>query len=91
MSQGISGGKLTHQVQPVYPTAARLQRIEGVVVLDALVGEDGNVHDVKVSSGSPMLAAAAKKALEQWRYEPFRLNGKPVALNTEVKIVFKLP
>jgi TonB family protein len=90
-SQGITGGKLTHQVSPVYPTTARLQRIEGTVVLQAMVGEDGNVREVRVQSGSPVLAASAKKALEQWRYEPFQLNGKPVALSTEVKIVFKLP
>jgi len=90
-SQGITGGKLIHQVNPVYPTAARLQRIEGIVVLQAMVGEDGNVREVKVQSGSPVLAASAKKALEQWRYDPFQLNGKPVALSTEVKIVFKLP
>ena len=91
MSQGISGGKLTHQVKPVYPAAARVQRIEGVVILQALVGEDGNVHDVRVTSGSPILAAAAKQAVEQWRYQPFELNGKPVSMSTELKIVFKLP
>jgi protein TonB len=61
------------------------------VVLQALVGEDGNVHDIKVTSGPPVLATAAKQAVEQWRYEPFQLNGKPVSLNTEVKIIFKLP
>jgi TonB family protein len=91
MSQGITGGRLTHQVRPTYPSLARMQRIEGAVVLEALVGEDGNVHDVKITSGPPVLATAAKQAVEQWRYEPFQLNGKPVALNTEVKIVFKLP
>jgi TonB family protein len=91
MSQGITGGKLVHQVHPVYPSLARLQRVEGAVVLQALVGEDGNVHDIKVTSGPPVLVTAAKQAVEQWRYEPFQLNGKPVSLNTEVKIIFKLP
>jgi len=90
-SQGITGGALTHRVNPIYPTQARIQRIEGTVVLEALVGEDGNVHDVKVSSGSAVLASAAKQAVEQWRYQPFQLNGKPVSMATSVKIVFKLP
>src|SRR5215469_9290689 len=90
-SQGISGGALTHRVNPIYPTQARVQRIEGTVVLEALVGEDGNVHDVKVTSGSAVLASAAKQAVEQWRYQPFQLNGKPVSMSTSVKIVFKLP
>ena len=90
-SQGITGGALTHRVNPTYPSQARIQRIEGTVVLEALVGEDGNVHDVKVTSGSAVLASAAKQAVEQWRYQPFQLNGKPVAMATSVKIVFKLP
>jgi periplasmic protein TonB len=91
MSQGISGGALTHRVSPTYPTQARLQRVEGPVVLDAVVGEDGNVHDVSVVSGNGILAAAAKQAVQQWRYQPFQLNGKPVSMHTEVKILFKLP
>ena len=90
-SQGITGGALTHRVNPLYPAQARIQRIEGTVVLEAQVGEDGNVHDVKVTSGSAVLASAAKQAVEQWRYQPFQLNGKPVPMATSVKIVFKLP
>ena len=90
-SQGITGGNLTHRVSPTYPTQARIQRIEGTVVLEAMVGEDGNVRDVKVSSGPAVLASAAKQAVEQWRYQPFELNGKPVAMGTSIRIVFKLP
>jgi TonB family protein len=90
-SQGVTGGALTHRVSPTYPSQARIQRIEGTVVLQALVAEDGNVRDVKVSSGPAVLSAAAKQAVEQWRYQPFQLNGKPVAMTTSIKIVFKLP
>jgi protein TonB len=90
-SQGITGGALTHRVNPLYPSQARIQRIEGTVVLEAVVAEDGNVRDVKVSSGPAVLSAAAKQAVEQWRYQPFQLNGKPVSMTTSIKIVFKLP
>jgi periplasmic protein TonB len=90
-SQGITGGTLTHRVSPTYPTQARIQRIEGTVVLDAVVGEDGSVRDVKVSSGPAVLASAAKQAVELWRYQPFQLNGKPVAMGTSIRIIFKLP
>lgn len=90
-SQGITGGTLTHRVSPTYPTQARIQRIEGTVVLEAVVGEDGKVSDVKVSSGPAVLASAAKEAVEQWRYQPFELNGKPVAMGTSIRIIFKLP
>ncbi len=90
-SEGVTGGNLTHRVSPTYPSQARLQRVEGPVQLDAVVGEDGNVHEVKVLSGNPILALAAKQAVQQWRYQPFQLNGKPVSIHTRVTIQFKLP
>lgn len=91
VSQGVTGGRLTHKVEPIYPADARLQHVEGSVVLDALVGEDGNVHEVKVTSGPPLLAKAAAQAVRQWRYQPFQLNGRPVALHNQITIQFKLP
>ena len=91
VSQGVTGGRLTHKVEPIYPSEARLQQVEGAVVLDALIGEDGNVHGVKVTSGSPLLAKAAANAVKQWRYQPFQLNGRPVALHNQITIQFKLP
>lgn len=91
MSEGVTGGTLTHRVSPIYPQQARLLRIEGAVQLDATVGEDGNVHDVKVVKGDRILAAAATEAVQQWRYQPFALNGKPVSMHTQVTIQFKLP
>lgn len=91
MSQGVTGGALTHRVSPTYPQQARLLRIEGAVQLDAIVGEDGNVHDVQVVKGDRILAGAAVVAVQQWRYQPFALNGKPVAMHTQVTIQFRLP
>src|SRR5215475_2671139 len=90
-SEGVTGGTLRHRVSPTYPSQARLQRVEGPVTLDAVVGEDGNVHDVKVLSGNPILAIAAKQAVQQWRYDPFQLKVKPVPIHTRVTIQFKLP
>jgi len=91
VSQGVTGGRLTRKVDPVYPSEARVQRVEGAVVLDALVGEDGNVRDVEVNSGPALLAKAAAQAVKRWRYEPFQLNGKPVAMHNQITIQFKLP
>jgi TonB family protein len=91
VSQGVTGGRLTRKVEPLYPKEARLQQIEGAVMLDALVGEDGNVHEVTVTSGQPLLAQAAAQAVKQWRYQPFRLNGKPVSIHNQITIQFKLP
>jgi protein TonB len=91
MSQGVTGGALTKRVSPAYPQQARLLRIEGAVQLDATVGEDGNVQEVKVVKGDRILSAAAVTAVQQWRYQPFELNGKPVPMHTQITIQFKLP
>jgi TonB family protein len=91
VSRGVTGGRLTRKVEPNYPTEAKRQRIEGAVSLDALVGEDGNVREVQVNSGPPQLAKAAADAVKHWRYEPFELNGKPVAIHNQITIQFKLP
>ena len=91
VSQGVTGGRLTRKVEPVYPSEARRQHIEGAVVLDAVVGEDGNVHEVSVTSGPPLLAKAAADAVKHWRYQPYQLNGKPVSIHNQITIQFKLP
>ena len=91
VSQGVTGGRLTRKVDPTYPVEARSQHIEGAVKLDALVGEDGNVHEVTVTSGPPLLAKAAALAVKQWRYQPFQLNGRPVSMHNQITIQFKLP
>ena len=91
ISQGVSEGRLQHRVLPEYPAQARTLRLEGPVVLEAMVMEDGSVHDLKVVSGHPTLAHAALDAVRQWRYQPYRLNGKPVAMRTEIRVTFKLP
>jgi TonB family protein len=91
VSQGVTGGRLMRKIEPTYPADARFQRIEGAVMLDALVGEDGIVHEVTVTSGPPLLAKAAAQAVKQWRYQPFQLNGKAVSIHNQITIQFKLP
>jgi periplasmic protein TonB len=91
VSQGVTGGRVMRRVDPFYPNDARVKRIEGAVTLDALVGEDGRVKQVQVTSGPPTLARAAAEAVRQWRYEPYLLNGKPVAIHNQITIQFKLP
>jgi TonB family protein len=91
VSQGISEGVVEHRVQPVYPEQARSLRLEGQVVLRATVTENGALRDLKVLSGHPLLARAALDAVSKWRYRPYQLNGKPIAMQTNVTIDFKLP
>jgi TonB family protein len=87
----ISGGALVHKVQPIYSTQARSLRLQGDVVLEATINEQGQIEDLKVVSGHPVLAEAAKNAVSQWRYTPFALNGQPVRKQTRITISFVVP
>jgi protein TonB len=91
LSQGVAGGILQHKIQPIYPLEARRVRLEGDVVLEAMVTVEGQVEDLKLISGNPVLAQAAMDAVRQWRYSPYLLNGKPVRKDTRITISFIAP
>jgi TonB family protein len=90
VSQGVEGGELETKVNAIYPPQARAAGQHGVVVVEALVGADGSVKDVKVVSGPPMLRESAMDAVRRWKYQPFKLNGKAIAAQTQVQVEFKL-
>ena len=77
------------KVQPVYPAQALAQHLEGSVVLQATVAEDGKVQNVSALRGDPLLARAAVDAVKQWQYDPFREDGKAIQKQTEITIDFK--
>jgi len=77
-------------VDPVYPLAAQIARAEGVVEVDAILDERGNVIEARAVSGPGLLMAAAAKAVSQWKYEPTYLDGVPVAIRMEVRVNFHL-
>jgi periplasmic protein TonB len=83
-------GNLIDRVQPDYPPLARQVRVQGLVVLRAMISRDGAIEDLQVLSGHPMLVKAAVEAVRQWRYRPYELNGEPVEVETEVKVNFVL-
>jgi len=91
VSRGVSGGQLIHRVPPVYPTQAKSLRIEGKVVLDAVVMEDGTVSGLKVVEGRPVFIPSAIESVKQWRYKPFVLDGKAVKSPMRITVDFKLP
>lgn len=76
--------------QPTYPAVARAAKIEGLVIIDAIIDEQGNVVQVKVVEGPALLIAAALDAVANWRYQPTYLNGQPVALRTHIEVNFRL-
>ncbi len=90
VSQGVTRGLLVHKVTPNYPPLARSARIQGNVVLRAVIGQAGNIENLRLITGHPMLAPAAIQAVSQWRYRPYRLNGEPVEVETEVTVHFTL-
>jgi protein TonB len=87
---GVAQGNLIHDVKPPYPPLARQSRIQGTVVLQAVIGKDGTIQNLQVVSGHPMLAQAALDAVKKWRYRPYYLNGEPVDVDTTININFTL-
>jgi len=90
VSSGVSTGLLIRKVPPTYPPLARQARIQGVVILQAQISKEGNIQNLQLISGHPMLAPAAIEAVKQWKYKPYLLNGEPVEVDTQVQVNFTL-
>jgi len=86
----MSEGDLVHKVLPTYPPLARSARIQGQVVLQAVISKQGAIEDLKVLGGHPMLVPAAIEAVRQWRYRPYILNDEPVEVETQITVNFSL-
>ena len=89
ISQGVSQGLLIKRVQPKYPPAALAVRSQGAVQIEATINKEGNVTNLRVLSGDPVLAHAALEAVRQWRYKPYYLDGEPVEIQTQITVNFK--
>jgi TonB family protein len=90
VSSGVPQPVLVRRVEPLYPALAKQSGIEGAVVLEALVTKDGKVRGLRVASGNSLLAAAALRAVSQWRYRPSRLNGEPIEVPVKITLNFEL-
>jgi protein TonB len=83
-------GNLIYKPQPVYPPMARAARIQGAVILRAIISKAGTIENLQALSGHPLLIPAAIEAVKQWRYRPYVLNGEPVEVETQVAVNFIL-
>ncbi|MGB9074074.1 MAG: TonB family protein [Terriglobales bacterium] len=83
--------RLRHRGEPQYPAEALAAHRAGDIVLEVFVGEDGSVGSIRTVSGDPLLAGAAADAVRSWRYEPYRVQGRPAEFQTEVTLKFALP
>ncbi|MBV8897381.1 MAG: energy transducer TonB [Acidobacteriaceae bacterium] len=86
----ISEANLLRKVMPVYPPLAKSARVQGTVEFTALISKDGNIENLKLVYGHPLLVNAAKEAVEQWKYRPTLLNGVPVEVVTDIFVNFTL-
>jgi protein TonB len=86
----MSEGDLVRKVVPAYPPLARSARIQGTVVLQAMISRQGTIENLRLLSGHPMLAPAAIDAVRQWRYRPYILNNEPVEVETQITVNFSL-
>jgi len=86
----LEQGVVLSRVQPIYPQLAITNRIQGTVHLNAVITSRGTLEELRVLSGPPMLARAAREAVEQWKFRPYILNGQPIEVKTEVMVNFSL-
>jgi TonB family protein len=90
ISRDNIGGHIVRRVAPIYPPLARQARIQGTVILRVIIDKEGNVSNLRLVSGHPMLVPAAIEAVKQWKYTPYELNGEIVAVETDVQVNFKM-
>lgn len=88
LPSNVVKGWLIHRVDPVYPRAAKINHVQGVVVLHAIIGKDGLVTNLTPVSGPQELVQAAIGAVQQWRYTPYLVLGEPVEIDTTIEVNF---
>jgi protein TonB len=86
----LQAGQIQHRVQPIYPEIAKVARIEGDVVLSAIIAKNGEIQRLQAMSGHPLLLDAALDAVRQWRFRPYILNGRPIEIETRITVRFRL-
>lgn len=88
---GVAVGQFMKKQTPIYPLAAKAQGQQGTVILGAIIGVDGTVHDLEVVFAPyELLGAAALEAVSHWEYKPYLLNGRPVEVETTINVAFSL-
>ena len=83
-------GNLISKVSPVYPPDAKKARIQGKVLLKAVIGKDGHVEHLDVVSGPSELQQSSVDAVRQWVYKPYLLNGDPIEVETTISVIYTL-
>ena len=90
IASGVARGYKIHNVVPEYPLLARQAKLQGPVVLSAVIDTKGKVTNLRVLSGHPLLAQSAVDAVKQWKYRPFVFEGQVVPVETTITVEFHL-
>jgi TonB family protein len=91
LSPSAAESSLTYRVEPEYPEDARVEGLQGAVVLEVHIRPEGSVEQINVISGEPVLANAAMAAVKQWRFKPRQVNGQAAEMQTTITLNFRLP
>ncbi len=91
LTESVVRGLLAQLVDPAYPDGGKASGQRGTVVLQVLIGRDGSVQDAMFMQGSLMFARAAIDGVKQWKFKPYSLNGRPVAVQSLITLNFKPP
>jgi TonB family protein len=81
---------LSRPVEPNYPMLAKQMKVQGAVVLEALIGRDGNIQDLHVLSGPTILSTAAREEVKQWRFRPYLQSGEAVETEARITVNFTI-
>jgi protein TonB len=81
---------LVRPVNPSYPLLARQMKVQGSVLLQALISREGSIQDLQILSGPAILAAAAREAVKQWRFKPYLQDGQPVETQAKITVNFTI-
>jgi TonB family protein len=90
VSPDMASTMVMRSVQPEYPMLARQMRVQGSVILQALIGRDGMIQDLRVLSGPPILASAAQEAVRQWHFKPHYVGAQPVETRASITVNFMI-
>ena len=81
---------VTVSVPPDYPLLARQMKVQGAVILQALISREGSIQELQIVSGPGILAAAAREAVKQWRFKPYFQSGQPVETKARITVNFTI-
>ena len=90
VSGGVMEGQIITRVWPVFPEEAKRQRVNGMVTMQAIIGTDGLIKDLRVISGPELLRPAYLDAVRQWTYRPYLVDGKPVVVETIIALTLQV-